>query len=496
MPCLLDIYPLASLDDVCREHGVVLQAFGGVVTRAALTWSRTRGMRENNNVLNLFDLTPFAADVDLTHSAGPAQTGAILQSILLRVPAAEAFRWQVRSEQERDEERNAMRCNNTIPARLMTLSTVRNSAFLDPERGLDDIKALNFRYTRNKSYKSSPLYVTGRDQEFFSAILFAQTLLEADLSREQILEQDGFKTAKEVMLAATESTEAASALSSSAYLRARLRYLLNNIAAASNSIGQWSGILDMGFRALIHYFEEQIPSLNLKFSTFEKLPDRFFASSSTLGSGRMRVDSDDLSPEKVLSFGNSAARQASQIFSKAAAFEIADQEGSTKGGDVTPVELAASQTVAVIAGPILPEPGDAPSSRLGSMIHEFVHFHIPLSKEDARHLGADRLEKLDLEENLSAIVALSAGDADDDAQERWLILALPTVVSCGYRDEVLFKLKIRVNCLGIFENAPPPSSYRSEHLRPSAVPYLVNKTEPRRRTLHFILLRLTPNEHH
>lgn len=134
---LLDIRNLHKLGDVCQKHRGTLYAFGGTATRLAIalrerkiSQEQVRQSQTDERPIDLFDVAPFTGDIDLSHDGKPDATPAICASILESVPAAEAFRWQVASVDERGEELAARKCNNIIPARLMSLSSVANSDFL------------------------------------------------------------------------------------------------------------------------------------------------------------------------------------------------------------------------------------------------------------------------------------------------------------------------------------------------------------------------------
>src|SRR5690242_10552140 len=94
MPYISDIAQLGELSEIGRQFGVKFRLHGGVASRLV---RRAIG-RTVFEPFDLFDLTPFTADVDLLHSGTETQTPDILAAIFFTVPGADCFRWELRTE--------------------------------------------------------------------------------------------------------------------------------------------------------------------------------------------------------------------------------------------------------------------------------------------------------------------------------------------------------------------------------------------------------------
>jgi hypothetical protein len=185
-------------------------------------------LANREKTVDLFDLTPFTADVDLLHSGSTRKTKELLETILRVVPNADCFRWEVRSQDEQHQFREAFEYEHQIPARCLLLTV---NGIHDPLGGIEDIRARRFRFIYRETFNKSPLFQQGRSIEVFAALLYMQTLFEADLSNKEWSNQPGLNDAFVIFKrAASEATERA--LEQSPYLRTRLAYLLTNTVAA------------------------------------------------------------------------------------------------------------------------------------------------------------------------------------------------------------------------------------------------------------------------
>src|SRR5262249_13284930 len=91
---LWDIHGLEQLRKVCSTHCVHFTAFGGFMRRLMLVLIQTS---QSGDQWDLFDLAPFASDIDLIHTGNAEQNDLLLQSIVYEIPWGECFRWQLRS---------------------------------------------------------------------------------------------------------------------------------------------------------------------------------------------------------------------------------------------------------------------------------------------------------------------------------------------------------------------------------------------------------------
>ncbi|MBF3971718.1 hypothetical protein [Burkholderia pseudomallei] len=463
MATLLDIEPLDRLRSICDEHGVVLWAFGGVVTRAAMQGLTTVARRD------LFALTPFTADVDLTHSGRASQTPAILASILRRVPNAEAFRWQLAAIEERTEELEAVRCNNIIPARLISLSSEPNSDFVDPWNGRLDIESKKYRYIRNGFYELSPLYQRGRDLELFSALLYIQTLFEADLSVPQMRAQPGYLALCDVLMESANSIEFGDALRRSPYLRTRLRYLIKNVMSAAPGVDQWEVCLSqMGLGAVLDAASRATAVFRDWLGNLVTAPPGVSLSGATVGVDRMRTMDSTVAWEA----GPYANQQVGTIFSNTAPFL---EPNAAVGTKTTVPALNPDQDVALVSPLLHLQPGHSPSSKVGpGLSHEFLHFQMALDSNMvlgapyAPGLAAPAPISVADETDFAALVAVSVTSDGSNGFTQWHIFSVPTVVSIRRFAHGMWgtKLLLRLNCFNIFDEAArlPPAEPAGLHI--------------------------------
>ena len=169
---LHDVAGLESLEQIAREHGVDIIASGGLARRLF-----TLAVREPEvTAPDLFDLVPFTADIDLTHTGASELTQRIMRAIREAVPMAECFRWELRSAAEAEESRAARAYAPVVPVHAVTLGVV--AGFDDPLDARSDVEQRRHRYRRNPGYASSPRFLAGRELEAFGALRYLRTIFE------------------------------------------------------------------------------------------------------------------------------------------------------------------------------------------------------------------------------------------------------------------------------------------------------------------------------
>lgn len=222
---LFDVAELAELASIERDLNVRFTLRGGIVRR----FVADRIIHSKASERDLCSLTPFSADIDLTHSGKPETTPAILAAIHERIPLAECVRWEIRSEAE-DAVFAATRSHNSF-APINSMALNRNG-LVDPHGGYNDIESRQYRFERNRFYRDSPLFSAGRDLEMFGAILYLRAVaeLEVDGRRGELA-----KDAVTAVFASARTSETVGRLQQSAYCRMRLRYLLKGLAVSSCS---------------------------------------------------------------------------------------------------------------------------------------------------------------------------------------------------------------------------------------------------------------------
>jgi hypothetical protein len=235
MPTIYDIEQLRALANIADSLSVRFKLHGGVAFRFALEQVRA-GQGELSSKADLFDLAPFTADVDLLHSGPNLKTDQVRNAILLHVPHADCFRWEVRSELTQSDFTVASAHEAQIPARSLSLTAF---GFEDPLNGMDDINSRRFRFIRKPFYRElSPLYKKGRSLELFPALIYLQTLFEAHLSYAEWTDQPDIESASTVFEEAI-ANETRESLITSPYLRTRFAYLLVNCILSASPALFW-----------------------------------------------------------------------------------------------------------------------------------------------------------------------------------------------------------------------------------------------------------------
>jgi hypothetical protein len=421
MPGFHDIRQLAYLNDI---EGVQFELYGGAAFRFALQQDR------GDAVVDLFDLAPFTTDIDLVHLG--STTPRVFQQILKHVPNADCFRWRIRSQSERPAGFWA-----NIPARQISLTA---QSINNPTSGLEDIRYKRFRFYPDRS--SSHL-------EVLAALLYVQTLFEADLTREQLLDQPGMAAARDVFFQAAEDPTIA-VLERDSYLRSQFTHLLlscissappdifRDIAEACGLRRFLSSIIGVeGFTRVRGLISRELREY-LLLTLLHHSPEGIVLSpSAPLRAGRYRLP---LATGHWVA-GSSAIRRFEET-----------------GVDLAPRQqiLLASPIMQVAAGgaPAAADADVADDARLPAWFpfrlyrsnatyrQEFIYFQLP-----SEVYGALEFDDRDL-----SILAAVRPWWSRALKRRWSLFALPVVVQrrrsgAGYR---LADLSVRANTLGLF----------------------------------------------
>jgi hypothetical protein len=422
-----DIEQLRQLEDVSACLKVRFALHGGVAFRLALHQLPLEGVYES--IVDLFDLTPFTADIDLLYfemkesddvrrmsaferkAWEKKRTRQVLNEILKVVPNADCFRWEVRGARSQQAFDHAAAFEARIPARELRILANSN---LNSEDAIEDIRARRFRFLRSKDYRQSPLFEKGCSLEVLSAILYMQTLFEARLTPAEWTIQPGRSTARTVFAEATKN-ETQAKLEQSVYLRRRLSYLLVNCIAAAAPETFWRVSSEYGLSDFLTWL------CNLRYV----LPDEL---RTFLNPDRQR-DLSVLSPSSPL--GPDRHR-----FPFATSRWNGEEHARRELSRVT-ASLADNHRILMIS-PIM-----RVSAGLANYCpQEFVYFVLPPNDHDLQfvvELG-DR--------NLSILAIVRAWWWRFWPWKRWSIFSVPCVVQGLYGgNENLF---IRANTLGLF----------------------------------------------
>jgi hypothetical protein len=245
---LHDVAGLEALEQIAREHDVDIVARGGLARRLFVL-----SMREPDLTgPDLFDLLPFTADIDLTHTGAPELTSRIMRAIRHAVPMAECFRWDLRSAADAGDAAEARAYGPLVPIHAVTLGV--RAGFDDPERARDDVDAGRHRYSRNPNYRNAPRYLEGRDLEVFGALRYLRTVLEDDTISDEVAEvvRPTFQDAINL--------DTLGRLQESVFLRTRLHRLLKAVTVEARTAYHRAAVGASGLRGFIDYIEGVEPS--------------------------------------------------------------------------------------------------------------------------------------------------------------------------------------------------------------------------------------------
>jgi hypothetical protein len=330
--------------------------------------------------------------------------GAVLDTILSEVPAAECFRWELRTESEQRIIERTMGAVGAVPARTISLVDSANGQMIDPASGAFDIESKHFRFYFNPYYAHSESFRAGRDIPALSALLYLQTLFEAGLKGDQLLGQPGWGQAADAVRTCQDH-EVLRQLEEHAYLRARFWYLaLNAYAAAPTRADFQFAAESLGFKLLLK--PESLPGSLLRplQSLVQNSTGMTFTSSAHLRGDAYRFD-------RTLSV----------------AMDLAPPD----------IVLATNRQAALFTmSPNAMHRGIAPSAAKASGGSEFLHLALP---QGARSACA----QIQDDARLSAIVQFG------DFKESWVSVPLPCVVQ--RKDPADDRLFLRVNLFGLPE---------------------------------------------
>jgi hypothetical protein len=426
---LWDVPGLERIRKVCSLQGVHFTAFGDLLRNLS---RKTLRRAETGEEYDLFDLAPFASDIDLIHTGKPEQTALLLRSLVYEIPWGEYFRWQLRAIGDNQIFWESMKVNNVIPASLMTLSTNSTDGVFDRWDGIRDLSSRKFRFLRNAYYTESPLFRAGRDLEVFSALLYYRVLFESGLDAEAIRDQPGLADARRVVQEACDSEDTFIHLEESAYLRARLRYLCAALSAAARPGHLQEASELLGLQDLIDYTTGVVSLGGILF------PPRTLTIAAHLAGDRFRVPFDTenwvAGEEAVVAFNELLADMTPP-----------PQEG--KGGDTRPTPtLGPGQEILLASPPVTILEGISSSSHAGEdWMHEFVHF-VPL-------VADARLFDLAEKQALTALMGLHV--QPEEGARSAMILSPPVVVEHGEPGlNFQRRLFVRINCGGLAERLP------------------------------------------
>jgi hypothetical protein len=426
--CLFDIPGLGQLEEVCNRLQVRLYAHGGLVRRFV-------GNRCNKPAPEIFDLIPFSSDIDLLHNGPDALTPKLVQTIHDLVPHAECFRWEVRSVKAQAEFDSAIMASGIVPANLMRLSSSRDEGLYDPWDGIKDIRSKKYRYIRNGFYDKSSLYQAGRDLEFFSVLLYCQTLLEGGVT-ESFKDQPGIADAKAVV-GAMQTSQVCHALQNSAYLRIRLLYLMSRICATA-SVKRLNDVFEsIGFdKKSVDFLKECHGWLGKQLDAISKYPNQALSSSSWLEGDDFRLPVEcenwEFFKDKEYPFNS----------------------GFTLGG---------YQRV-LFASPLLAiTPGVSPSSKVVGLTsqfpndqtesREFLYFNVPI-RTDAREYLFEKYNDKDLAAVLAFYIKYEQTDTTSDPKT--LYLPVPSICHLRWEEfknpDIDGVLLVSCSVFGILEN--------------------------------------------
>jgi hypothetical protein len=421
------IEQLQHIERIARRYNVSIRLRGGVVFRYLLSNRRPSDKGEH---VDLFGLTPFTADVDLTHSGHPDLTQRLLDAILDEGQASECFRWELRADSA-PPTISAVSATNVIPARSIQISQSPHDGIIDLAGGVRDINEGRFRYIRNPLFKQSPLYLQRRDLELFSALLYLQTLAEAGVSDPR--QQPGWQMARQVFAEAQTDFDLPLLLQEHTYLRSRLRHLLQALSSVFFGREDYEGIAqDVGLLALVAglHLSSNNTALDKSVLAFLSL-DRPDAAGSLFTSERVGGDTHRL--------GKSGSNWTRSLPVGVPQLSFEESEEIVLVSPKIPVNRGSSEnTYFTSLGQLELKP-----FRLNQ---NFIYASIDaaLFKQDQN--SASYIEKIK-DEDISAIVLIC------DLNEKWSHFSFP-VSATTKRDKnnKIVRLLLRINCLGVLDS--------------------------------------------
>jgi hypothetical protein len=419
---IYDIEELSYLKLIADQRKISFILFGSTVRRLVLNLMQSEKK-------SLFELCPFASDIDLLHSGKSEMNSQILADLYNGMPNADCFRWDIRSRFENRIYRQAMYCNALVPVNMMALGT---SGLIDNWNGLDDIKSKSYRLIRNGFYKRSKLFKSGKDLEFFAVLIYLRALAEASVKVWQ--DQPGWKDAIQILREA-KSTLSIHYLGENAYLRARLRYLLKGLASSVVNRRELATLADQSeLTELLNFID---------IAMGQKIPFRkelvFDEQNCIVSSSRVEGDIFRL-PHYTDTWASITPGTLLDTFSQELRSKTLTEFFSTSNNlEILTIDRDLN---ILMASPILQlTPGIPPSSRMEGnstkvICQEFICFSMPYNKD---------LPNVE-EEDLSAILEIIAGTNYTDKRHIIPLSAICNIVT-NENEEKLIHVRMNVGML-------------------------------------------------
>jgi pimeloyl-ACP methyl ester carboxylesterase len=424
---LYDVPGFAGLRKVTSAFGIELTVHGGFIRRL-ITMLR----KSDSSIPHPEELAFFSSDVDVVHSGKSSQTPEISDALIEAIPFGESIRWQIKSAEEFSIFDAATPLNGIVPANLMSLNTRETWGIKDEWHGQQDIRQRLYRYIRNGFYKKSPLFQAGRDLEIFSALLYFKILVDEMIFAKELENQPGLDDAKTVLHSACSSSSMLAALQESAYLRARLLYLMKDIRALALDGFNWKiQMTAFGIDRLVEYLsKDEMFGLGKQLAELVG-NDQPVTISARLGGDQYRLKGST----EAWQVGEEAANQ----------FEVSAAKLSRDIAVPVLPKLGDGQKVIFSSPPLRINQGKSESSRVGRTIHEFLHFTIPLEGDAARQLAQSP-------DSAFAVLLGMTSSSEEYKRGTPVLLSVPSVCSvvANGQNGMLY---VRINALGFLERS-------------------------------------------
>ncbi len=422
------LYEVPGFDgvrEVTKQFAIDLTIHGGFVRRMVTAFRESRERLQHPE-----ELAFFSSDIDVIHSGTTPQTPAITEAITTAIPFGESIRWQIKSSEENAVFDSALPFNGVVPANLMSLATSSDWGIKDEWHGQNDIWAKSYRYIRNGFYKKSPLYQAGRDLEIFSALLYFKVLVDEHIVGKDIEKQPGWGDAKTVIHSACSSPSMLASLQESAYLRARLLYLMKDLRSLALNFSDWKTQVDsLDLNLLVEYLQEdEMFNLGNQLAALVN-ENRTVTVSARLGGDQYRIEESG----EPWQFYAAAAKQ----------LEDALARYSNSIAETQRPALGEGQRAVFSSPRLAVNEGKSRSSRSGDSIHEFFHFAVPMSVEQK-----NPSEKW-TDSEYAVLLELSSENANAG---RPLVLSVPSVCALIARNNEGM-MYVRVNAFGFLEHS-------------------------------------------
>jgi hypothetical protein len=442
MITIWNILQLRSLEVIARRYGIAFTLRGGVAFRL----STIIATRPPLDMIDLFDLIRPMSDIDLMHSGSKDITTVLLDEIMKEVPSAECFQWELHTENEVRQLLSGNNFANLIPARMIEFTENFPDGLVNRAGGYDDVANGSYRYFRHPRFRESVRYRNGLDLEVFSALLYLQTLAQANVPVDRHDKQPGWQAVKEVFLSSKVDADLIRMLQEYPYLRSRLRHLLIATATSYSDRKIFREVAHIsGLSECIKIIAGPSGPLRL-----ENCLSKFFGGDGPLPQNLTLVDSDRLSGDVYRL----------QSFSMPWAYP--------KQPNAHLPHLGEGQTLLLISPELTIHSGNR-TEFIGSLgtaseqsvsqvvsSQEFVMFSLP---EEALLVAALHSTLANSrEEDLSAFIIMR----EEEEEDRWSPFAVPAIVhkTNGPAGEAV-SLSIKMNCLGLLAAVTVRTSVRA-----------------------------------